>query len=325
MFCIPLIKYLWLIVLLFGIVGFLRGAISVGSNLMLNRIWLKKVSPWLQLNNLCYGIGQFISPLIAAPFLDKSAMEFNAAFWIMASVLAVVGVLAMVSRTPKSDEDIPQIKSAPITPSVSKDELHKKEEYTQRPTRAMTISAPHLDSYAHIAYPHIQREHSKSFPVSMSREQLVLKKEVPEIPHVEPEAKPKSWYSKFIPTPSIWMGTLIAVWTMFFVSGEWTFANLLFLMVTDQKQLVSKATAAVMTSIHSASLSATRVVLVIISAWVSPKIIVAGSNILCFVTNIVLLFFDMNLYVIWVCTVLMGIGIAGQFAAMIRFVIINTL
>ncbi|XP_077544913.1 major facilitator superfamily domain-containing protein 4A-like [Haemaphysalis longicornis] len=126
---IPVCHVLAVLAVVLAIMGFFMGCIDTVSNVYMIRIYAKDVSPFLQALHFFYGIGAFVSPMIAQPFLlnedcslfidnqseplfDEQDMvqsslpatslaeaqrktHINYAFWIMALLMVPVVLLAV--------------------------------------------------------------------------------------------------------------------------------------------------------------------------------------------------------------------------------------
>ncbi|KAM7295230.1 hypothetical protein ISCGN_024735 [Ixodes scapularis] len=127
---IPVCHVLAMLAVVLAIMGFFMGCIDTVSNVYMIRIYGKDVSPFLQALHFFYGIGAFVSPMIAQPFLlnedcslfidnssesllDEADMlsggalpasslaeaqqktHIDYAFWIMALLMVPVVVLAL--------------------------------------------------------------------------------------------------------------------------------------------------------------------------------------------------------------------------------------
>ncbi|XP_015917267.1 major facilitator superfamily domain-containing protein 4A isoform X2 [Parasteatoda tepidariorum] len=66
---IPFCKALWILAFVLAVMGFFMGLIDTVANVSMIRIYGKDVSPFLQALHFFYGVGAFISPMIAQPFL----------------------------------------------------------------------------------------------------------------------------------------------------------------------------------------------------------------------------------------------------------------
>ncbi|KAG8198244.1 hypothetical protein JTE90_021501 [Oedothorax gibbosus] len=66
---IPFCQALWVLTFVLAIMGFFMGTTDTVANVSMIRIYGKDVSPFLQALHFFYGLGAFISPMIAQPFL----------------------------------------------------------------------------------------------------------------------------------------------------------------------------------------------------------------------------------------------------------------
>ncbi|KAL1436690.1 hypothetical protein MTO96_049416 [Rhipicephalus appendiculatus] len=66
---IPVCHVLGVLAVVLAVMGFFMGCIDTVSNVYMIRIYSKDVSPFLQALHFFYGIGAFVSPMIAQPFL----------------------------------------------------------------------------------------------------------------------------------------------------------------------------------------------------------------------------------------------------------------
>ncbi|KAK8757762.1 hypothetical protein V5799_004605 [Amblyomma americanum] len=66
---IPVCQVLAVLAVVLAVMGFFMGCIDTVSNVYMIRIYAKDVSPFLQALHFFYGIGAFVSPMIAQPFL----------------------------------------------------------------------------------------------------------------------------------------------------------------------------------------------------------------------------------------------------------------
>ncbi|GFQ90961.1 major facilitator superfamily domain-containing protein 4A [Trichonephila clavata] len=66
---IPLCNALWALAIVLAVMGFFMGTIDTVANVSMICIYGKDVSPFLQAIHFFYGVGAFLSPMIAQPFL----------------------------------------------------------------------------------------------------------------------------------------------------------------------------------------------------------------------------------------------------------------
>ncbi|UYV76138.1 MFSD4 [Cordylochernes scorpioides] len=151
---IPFCSRLWMLAFVLAIMGFFMGTIDTVANVSMIRIFGKDVSPFLQALHFFYGLGAFVSPMIAqpfllnedcSPFLDKAVKanpnvtlpagtleeaqemtKIDYAFWILALMMVPVVALtfSLVGRDvyqkfkgptcPYKDADEEEGASAPV-------------------------------------------------------------------------------------------------------------------------------------------------------------------------------------------------------------------
>jgi MFS transporter, FHS family, Na+ dependent glucose transporter 1 len=101
----PAIPLLWLLVIVFGIMGIAEGLLDVGANTLL--IWLHRdnVDPYLNGLHFFFGLGAFIAPLIVALVLIFSDTT-TAAYPLMALLMlpAILLMLRLPAPTAISDD-----------------------------------------------------------------------------------------------------------------------------------------------------------------------------------------------------------------------------
>ncbi|XP_072026853.1 major facilitator superfamily domain-containing protein 4A-like isoform X2 [Amphiura filiformis] len=66
---IPWCTNLWILIVDMAVMGIFMGIIDTVANVSLLKIYGKLVSPFLQALHFCYGLGAFISPIVAEPFI----------------------------------------------------------------------------------------------------------------------------------------------------------------------------------------------------------------------------------------------------------------
>ncbi|CAL1268363.1 unnamed protein product [Larinioides sclopetarius] len=66
---IPMCNALWALAIVLAVMGFFMGTIDTVANVSMICIYGKYVSPFLQAIHFFYGVGAFLSPMIAQPFL----------------------------------------------------------------------------------------------------------------------------------------------------------------------------------------------------------------------------------------------------------------
>lgn len=100
---IPVVGDLWMLVVVFAVIGLSIGLIDVGGNTLLVWLFRKEVPPYMNALHLSFGIGAFLCPLI----VDRFAVAFDdaaAAFWLFAALM--IPVALWLIRTPDPDEPV---------------------------------------------------------------------------------------------------------------------------------------------------------------------------------------------------------------------------
>lgn len=94
---IPLMPWLWVLIVVVLLLGTAESALDVGSNTLL--VWLhgRKVGPYMNGLHFSFGVGAFLAPIIIAQVLLRSE-SIRWGYWIMA--LAVVPIIVYLARTP---------------------------------------------------------------------------------------------------------------------------------------------------------------------------------------------------------------------------------
>ncbi|XP_074660196.1 sodium-dependent glucose transporter 1-like [Tubulanus polymorphus] len=68
----PWCENLWLMICMFSIVGFTMGFLDTGGNVLCIGLWGRSSAPFLQALHFAFGMGAFVAPLIAEPFLSST-------------------------------------------------------------------------------------------------------------------------------------------------------------------------------------------------------------------------------------------------------------
>ena len=84
-FLVPVIATLWLLLLVFFVLGLATGIVDVGGNTLLLWVHGEKVGPFMNGLHFFFGIGAFVAPLILARVLDASG-NILWVFWLSSLV-----------------------------------------------------------------------------------------------------------------------------------------------------------------------------------------------------------------------------------------------
>ena len=80
---IPVVRVLWLLLLVEFVFGLAKGANDVGCNTLLLWVHKKDAGPYLNVLHFFFGVGSFISPLVLAGILSWTG-NIEWAFWMFA-------------------------------------------------------------------------------------------------------------------------------------------------------------------------------------------------------------------------------------------------
>jgi FHS family Na+ dependent glucose MFS transporter 1 len=88
-FTIPWLGELWLLIVVFALIGLALGVMDVGGNTLLVWLYGSDVPPYMNALHLCFGIGAFIGPLVMNGF---AAATDNATttYWLFAALMLPV-------------------------------------------------------------------------------------------------------------------------------------------------------------------------------------------------------------------------------------------
>jgi FHS family Na+ dependent glucose MFS transporter 1 len=90
-FLVPFMPVLWLLVLLYLVIGTALGVLEVGCNTLLVWTYSQNLGPWLNGLHLFFGIGAVISPPIMARVVATSG-DIDLGFWILAGIILIPAV-----------------------------------------------------------------------------------------------------------------------------------------------------------------------------------------------------------------------------------------
>jgi FHS family Na+ dependent glucose MFS transporter 1 len=113
---VPLVPALWLLSLVFVLLGAAQGAVDVGGNTLLIRVHGRDVGPAMNGLHFFFGVGAFLSPIIVARLVHSSG-DVNAAYWAVALLAVPVAVWVLRQPNPAGqatglDDGSPQAKRA---------------------------------------------------------------------------------------------------------------------------------------------------------------------------------------------------------------------
>jgi len=103
---VPLVPYLWLLVVILLVMGIAKSTMDVGGNTLLVWVHGEQVGPFMNGLHFCFGIGSFLSPLIIAQAIARSG-SIAWGYWLLAIIIlpVAIGLLTLSSPPlPKSKE-----------------------------------------------------------------------------------------------------------------------------------------------------------------------------------------------------------------------------
>ena len=98
---LPVIRSLWVLVILFFVIGLAQSNLDVSENTLL--IWLhgKAVPPYMNALHFFFGLGSFIAPFFIAQSI-RFTNSLNTAFWVMAVIMLVPVFLILRLPSPSA-------------------------------------------------------------------------------------------------------------------------------------------------------------------------------------------------------------------------------
>lgn len=88
---VPLPMALWVLIVLFLIVGFAEALLDVGANTLLLWAHGSSAEPYLNGLHFCFGVGAFVGPLIVAVTLRNNELSL-ASYWVLAVLLVPIAI-----------------------------------------------------------------------------------------------------------------------------------------------------------------------------------------------------------------------------------------
>ncbi|MBN2387800.1 MAG: MFS transporter [Anaerolineales bacterium] len=113
-FFIPLVPALWMLVVIVALKGLADGIINTGTNTLLVWTHRDKAAPFMNGLHFCFGLGAFLSPLLAAQVVDIEN-GYRWVFWILGAINVLVSLRLMTLRTNPSPAE-PGRENDPASP-----------------------------------------------------------------------------------------------------------------------------------------------------------------------------------------------------------------
>jgi len=95
----PVIPFLWVLVLILGLLGMLEGALDVGCNAMLVWVHGENVGPFMNALHFFFGVGTFIVPIIIAQSVLRSG-AINWGFYSLAIIMLPLAIWIIRTTSP---------------------------------------------------------------------------------------------------------------------------------------------------------------------------------------------------------------------------------
>src|SRR3990172_1400145 len=116
---IPLLSSLWLLILVFTLIGLSIGLLDVGGNTLLVWLFRRDVPPYMNALHLSFGVGAFLCPLIVGGFALAEG-DTTRSFWLFAALM--IPVALWLWRLPSPDA--PTETTAPAAGTVKIGRAH---------------------------------------------------------------------------------------------------------------------------------------------------------------------------------------------------------
>ncbi|GFT22792.1 sodium-dependent glucose transporter 1 [Nephila pilipes] len=288
-FTIPWCRSLPILLGTFIITGFAMGFSNTGSNASCLRIWGKKGAPFLQGLHFAYGLGGFIAPLLAAPFLSVHAPSIP-------SDLTLQGVAQNLTS------DLVSVTTSISMPNIADD---------QQLVAISDSSIPSI-TYAYTIVGGLATLVCGCFVLVFglaSNEKNATAENKQEITR----------------DPGLSFTILVVILACLqtgLISGvEVSFAQMLTSYVVHSEHGLSKVVGSYMTSLYWGSFTVTRGLSVFLACKISVRKILAFDLFLSVTAALVLLTIGTSSVIgLWVGTGLLGIGVASIFPATLSWV-----
>ena len=96
-FTVPLISLLWLLVIVFMLLGAMQGSLEVGNNTLLVWLYRDRVGPPMNALHFFFGVGAILSPLIIAR-TASGGQDIRGVYWALA--VAAIPIAVWLGRLP---------------------------------------------------------------------------------------------------------------------------------------------------------------------------------------------------------------------------------
>jgi fucose permease len=116
---VPLPTKLWLLTIVFLLLGMSEGTLDVGGNTLLVWVHRHRVGPWMNALHFFFGVGSLISPLILAQAVQASG-GIGWGYWAVALLVLPVAALLLYLPSPKAQVATSTPESGSQTRSTSR-------------------------------------------------------------------------------------------------------------------------------------------------------------------------------------------------------------
>jgi MFS transporter, FHS family, Na+ dependent glucose transporter 1 len=102
---VPLIKFLWVLVAIFLLIGVGEGMLDVGGNTLL--VWGHgaSVGPYMNGLHFCFGLGAFLAPIIVAQIVALGGASMWS-YWVLAALIAPVALALLRLPSPAARHSV---------------------------------------------------------------------------------------------------------------------------------------------------------------------------------------------------------------------------
>lgn len=334
-------KWLWGAVFFF--VGVAGAAIDVGDNTMIAWIYGEKLGPFVQLIHFWFGIGALLSPLIVAAVLHLTSGSVEWAYWFFALICLPVIALSLLNesparRTPLGEEleddedsdpqhrDLPPlcegIELRPLPSSKIQSDQEQGDEVKEGVEPLEEVKAAFGQVEGDEGAQTVDKE-AKLWPLYDGRygpemldgDAMAALHDLQDLVDARraANAAAEAEARKAPPVPKL-MVILIAILLFFYCGtdvgyGSWVYAYAV------KRGLADETTAAYITSIFWAAITAGRLLGVVISSKVPPVWMMVTDMVGCIIATIGLVVFMDSSLALWVATTLFGLAMGSIFAS----------
>lgn len=97
---VPTVPLLWVLTAILLAIGFVEGIVDVGGNTLIVWVHRERVAPYMNGLHLFFAVGAFLSPLLIAQMILRTA-SFASGYWLLALLILPVAFLLLTQPNPK--------------------------------------------------------------------------------------------------------------------------------------------------------------------------------------------------------------------------------